>query len=709
VSERDRLDAEHYRSLFEGSQASLSDMAARQAQALGRVGRLRSAIVAVLRKNFMELSAQAEANLGGRLSEVDDEILLAYLDAFTAAASRGDQRATIQALKEAVTTLGIPLRGEEPLVWVEQIHQHRQRLQKSGRDARDAARDETAGTAQPAAPATRPAPAPAAPSKPAATEQPLPVDDYWKWDDATPLGDLFDDIPADIAADIPADADGAAEPAGTAQPRRWENQLGTPVTGEDRWTPSPIVPALAPRQGPAPTPAVALEPEETITSAATAWGGTRGAANPTADAGPTPDAAVRQPTATDAPAAQTQPAQAAGQNARIPTKRVVGGGTTTKRQPRRRATAPGEDVNDGATDTATANVATSTADNGAPADAVSTAGTTTATSTDDGRRPAPRPALVPPATLTGRPPLVANPDNTAADNTADDTADDLTDLFEEPAATPTTAASSVALGDPGVVGAPLRPELFAPTTPKRRRNARTKAQPPLEEIPLPGGETLELNDGMRRALLAAASIPRPVFTRDLVGVAGSLAMVDAWEAECRSDVSSSPVRFVAPKSRHRLRGHLVAVEPAVVRPGDWWYQAVQRYRAGRLYELAVLLHRVGDEIVSFSLEDHLAVFRLNTPRGLVGMVVLLDPRPVVGGESSAGLAGHLENLLAERLTMIAVLTASAEPGSLENLIAHVEQLAANGRWQPTAPVIAARSWEYADDRGTSAVMVLGQS
>ena len=126
MSQQDHFGHEHYRSLFEGSQASLADMAARQAQALARVGRLRSAIVAVLRKNFMELSAQAEANLGGRLSEIDDEIILAYLDAFTAAASRGDQRATVQALKEAVLSLGIPLRGEEPLVWVEQIHQHRQ-------------------------------------------------------------------------------------------------------------------------------------------------------------------------------------------------------------------------------------------------------------------------------------------------------------------------------------------------------------------------------------------------------------------------------------------------------------------------------------------------------------------------------------------------------------------------------------------------------
>ena len=49
-----------YRSLFEGSQASLADMAARQGQALSRVGRLRQSIVTILRKNYGPLVNSAE-------------------------------------------------------------------------------------------------------------------------------------------------------------------------------------------------------------------------------------------------------------------------------------------------------------------------------------------------------------------------------------------------------------------------------------------------------------------------------------------------------------------------------------------------------------------------------------------------------------------------------------------------------------------------
>lgn len=666
---------DHYRSLFEGSQASLADMAARQAQALSRVGRLRSAIVAVLRKNFMELSAQAEANLGGRLSEVDDEILLAYLDAFTAAASRGDQRATIQALKEAVMTLGIPLRGDEPLVWVEQIHQHRQQNRPSVTKPDATAHD----TEEPTVAAGRVRPPLITSGDPAgddvfadrdtvlaerddepavpATNQPLPVDDYWKWDDSTPLGDLFDDV------------DKPQNPAQDEAPRRWGNDLGTIASDEERWTPSPIAPGSTPRTGPAPTPAVALEPEETIRpKISPAVSPAANAASPTArpsSAPPTTSSVVQQ---------GAEPAATGDGSIEKPV--VKPAKKATKRQPRRRATAPGETAAEPVTIDETAPPTTpSTTPSTAPV--VPVAPLATAATTDQQVR-------------------VTEP-STAA------TGEDLSALFEDVPSTETPGANTF-------VAPPMRPELFTPNAPKRRRGARTKVTAPITEIPLTEGVApQELNDGMRTALLAAASIPRPVFTRDLIGVAGSLAMVDAWEAECRADVSSSPVRFVAPKSRHRLRGHLVAVEPTVVRPGDWWYQAVQRYRAGRLYELAVLLHRVGDEIVSFTLEDQLAVFHLNTPRGLVGMIVVLDPRPIVGGASSAELATHLEKLLSERLTMIAVLTASAEPGSLESLISHVEDLAGRRQWQPTAPVIAARSWEYADDRGTSAVMVLGQS
>jgi hypothetical protein len=684
---------DNYRSLFEGSQASLSDMAARQTQALARVGRLRSAIVTVLRKNFMAPSAQAEANLGSRLSDIDDEILLAYLDAFTAAASRGDQRATLQALREAIVALGIPLRGDEPLLWVEQIHQHRQRIAmlageptlphtKTGHA--DAVDHNARTGGRPALLGQQDARATSDPQPPVSA--PVPVEDYWRWDEPADIGSDA----AGVSADNAQHSDGLGSLfADVIEPRLWQNDLGSTAPADDRWTPSPIQARSTPDRSPGASPAVAPETWETgdrpaSSGIAPVEHGERGtnvtnaaSTNSAAELHETPDeAGSSDPSvvAASAPDTGKRPGRSKPSNG--------AGEPTPKRKVRKSATPPSDEDASVATARTSAAVETTT------------------------------PTAPPQAPVVEQMPEAVAPTSTSSGDGTDASYDDWS-LLDEATNSTSTAGPAQSAGVPVVTGlvAPMRPELFPGTAPKKRpRNSRAPS-PSHEHEPmlLSGTEvTLELNDGMRNALLAAASIPRPVFGRDLVSIAGSLALVDAWEAECRANVNTSPVRFVAPKSRHRLRGCLVAVDQAEVRPTDWWHQAVKRYRAGRLYELGVLLHRVGDEIVSFSLGDHVAVFRLNTPRGLVGIVILLDASASGDQETLNDVAEHMERLLAERLTMIAVLTTSAEPGSLETLVADVEHLAGERSWRPTVPIVAARSWEYADDRGSSALMVLGQ-
>ena len=68
-----------WRGMYEGSQRSLSDMAARQAHALARAGWLRSQIILALKRAFPNEFTQAERTLGKRLEEVDDALLIAFL------------------------------------------------------------------------------------------------------------------------------------------------------------------------------------------------------------------------------------------------------------------------------------------------------------------------------------------------------------------------------------------------------------------------------------------------------------------------------------------------------------------------------------------------------------------------------------------------------------------------------------------------------
>jgi hypothetical protein len=658
---------ENYRRLFEGSQASLSDMAARQAQALSRVGRLRSAISNVLRKNFTELSAQAEANLGTRLSETDDEILLAYLDAFTAAASRADQRTTLQALGEAIRALGIPLRGEEPLVWVEQIHQYRNKRSVQQPPTQQHATAQQAGSAAAVQrelagdTASQEVGLPALfadvtgdseeRGKVAVVREGaalMPVEDYWKWDDGDNAGAVLGDLFADAYSEV-------------SEPERWESDLGG-VEPEERWTPSPIQPGSR------------RQPEVSKESRVPAESEIR---KETGD-GPRPESSSSKTKERGAaPAAAPEPGEKP--QTKTGSRGVVAGGDGGKRKTQR-------------SEPAAANPGTET-----PSDETQAPGAELVKPDVGGREHI---VETNPETVTPEPSQPASVESPVQTDGVQD----------GPVGARSGSGDSIGAG---MLGQPLRPQLFTEPVGKRKkttRTIRTQASGPGDAgLPLGEfGERRELDDAMRQALLAAASIPRPVFARDLVAVTGSLELVDEWEAECRANLSTSPVRFVAPKSRHRLRGCLVAVDQTEVRASDWWNQAVKRYRAGRLYELAVLLHRVGDEVVSFSLDPEVAAFRLNTPRGLIGVVVLLDTKLSADGPSVADMVVHLEQMLSERLTMVAVLTTSAEPGSLESVADAVERAARENAWVPTAPVVAARSWEYADDRGTSAVMVLGE-
>lgn len=73
-----------YLRLYEGSQASLNDMASKQSATLGRVAALRNGILSVLKQNFPTQYVAAERQLGHKLGghQDPDSVLLAFLEGF---------------------------------------------------------------------------------------------------------------------------------------------------------------------------------------------------------------------------------------------------------------------------------------------------------------------------------------------------------------------------------------------------------------------------------------------------------------------------------------------------------------------------------------------------------------------------------------------------------------------------------------------------
>lgn len=282
-----------------------------------------------------------------------------------------------------------------------------------------------------------------------------------------------------------------------------------------------------------------------------------------------------------------------------------------------------------------------------------------------------------------------------------------------PAPAPSPAPVPEAATGPGGDGqGPLRPQMLFPTTSagktsrrKPARVTRTQAQPPdarsFDVPPEPGTDgSAELTEEMRKAILARVAIPRPVFTSDLVSLAGTAEAVSAWESECRA-AADSPVRFIPPKARHRLRGSLVLPydhlrSAATEFTRSWWAGCLERYRGARLYELGVLLHRLGEEVVSHRLGENTVLLRLSERRGLTGVVVVVESKLGAGESTRAAIVADLEELLSERLQVVTVLCTSADV--VEAVTEAITAEARARQWAPAMSVVVGRSWEYADSQ-----------
>jgi hypothetical protein len=114
-----------YRRLYEGSQRSLTEMAGRQAQAVSRVGRLRNQLVLAAKRAFPRAFGEAERALGKRMSEVTDEILVAYLESFMGTSILAEEPEGVADLRQALNEIGVFVPGGTDLrEWAEAIRRH---------------------------------------------------------------------------------------------------------------------------------------------------------------------------------------------------------------------------------------------------------------------------------------------------------------------------------------------------------------------------------------------------------------------------------------------------------------------------------------------------------------------------------------------------------------------------------------------------------
>lgn len=697
-------DGCRYRSLYEGSQQSLSDMAAKQAQALGRLGLVRSRIVDVLKRYFPAEFTKAERALGHRLSDASDDILLAYLDSFVGGATSvfggasqpGPAGPGLAELRSQLRQAGVPIPDSDDLnAWADAVSRTPLTTVAHGPHGRATTPAPTAPAPPPQlAPTAAAAPAPAPPATPDPSSTPAPSAGSSGWDDRhdeepPDLDDLFDDFD-------PV----SATPAAKAQWSPPSSSLDS-IFGDD-----------APLDPPDELDDL-FDDHSSGSDTSGAPTGNRGGWAPASDVDDLFDDADAQP-----------PAELGDL--------FADSGTSDDNQPNQPADFG--DLDELFIDTTDADhrqdpgsladifadpnpdSATGGAGTGAPAgnlddlfgDPDPDEGRTGLADLDDlfGDTPTPgaADAAAPAAAVTiPEPAPVASEPTSPAPDGPDAAADGTRTAPTLPPGTATIASLT----------GPLRPEV-APKKTTRRRGARrgggktprtraTTADPLLDT----SGEVstgIVTDDATTSAILSHVALPRPVFTSDLANVTGSAESVADWETAMRDVGHASPVRFIAGKSRHRLRGSLVIPHgdlrtAATEFDNSWWAECMDHYRGAKLYELAVLLHRVGQEIVSHDFNDDVVKLRLNRPRGPVGVVVVIGTDLDAGGSTFDGLCSALESLIAERHTLVTVLPIHADKAIQDRIAEIITTEAVNRGWRPLAPVTFGPSWEYADEMG----------
>jgi len=206
--------------------------------------------------------------------------------------------------------------------------------------------------------------------------------------------------------------------------------------------------------------------------------------------------------------------------------------------------------------------------------------------------------------------------------------------------------------------------------------------------------------------MVAAGVP--TFTSALLPLAGSAAALQSWEESLRAD-DNAPLRFVPPRKRHSALGALVyPTEQELFLPEvrlKPWPTIVKRYHGAKLFELGILMGYVGKDVISIDCEDHVIVIRVKESRGAAGLVVVLEPDLSISSATRVQAAKAITTLAKERLTVLAVMTTN-EPAYLE-ISDLISTLLRDEKLEFSCPVVAAKSWEYAQSNGAKVEPLLG--
>ena len=634
-----------YRALYEGSQMSLTDLATRQAAALDRIGRIRAFLVALLKRERPTEFAAAEQQLGQRMSDVDDDVLLAYVDGLLT-----DEAPMLAALAAELESSGYNTRNARTLEGLIAAV----RAGNENNETRIPAQTEpgpgrvkkpgagTANTPKPGNVRNQKTQTWRAGNEPREPEPTKPEETHSRNRQADSAHDLGHDRGHDNMFTIP----------------------DQPEPDSGGWLSDLI--AAADQTGPASD--TASDPASSHSDDGGEGGGLGDifATRPDTEPGTEPESANDSSSGGE-PDTGLGDIFATEPDADTPTDDAAGDG-------------PGGELGDIFADHSEVEPDANTATGGSGVTSSSDGlGDIFATEPDTGTGTEPGPA-----------------DGSGGPGTA------LDDIFAtQPETADPPKPGTTDRGMRTVNTEQLKPEMVRPTRQQKKSRQTTakkpKVTPRTKATAADSPPAVADADSLHNKLLAAACIPRPVFIADLNDLAGDARAVAEWEQETRNKPDRG-LRFVAAKQRHKQRGSLVVphdyARTATVEFTDsCWGSCLGLYRGSRLYETGVLLHHLGDSIVTHRAGPDIITMRLNQRKGIVGMVVVVNDKLNKHGSTRQQLTADLDELVNERLFEIVIAVANNEWHDPVKTI--VEQAHQQNGWEPAMPVTLTRTWDYA--------------
>lgn len=198
--------------------------------------------------------------------------------------------------------------------------------------------------------------------------------------------------------------------------------------------------------------------------------------------------------------------------------------------------------------------------------------------------------------------------------------------------------------------------------------------------------------------------PAPRFMRDVVAELGSTDLATEWQ-ERQKGVGNWA--FIPPQSKHRQRGALLVPQENIQNrlanfsTSPWGRALAQKYKAGRLYDIAVILSKLSDTIFACGFSRHCMELTYRQDDELRAIIIGLE----AGADPWADVEESVGRFLADGAGVQDILVIPCPARSEDTVVATLKSAAAERGWHMQAPVRvqALETWVSEDGRGAEIV------